>query len=135
MQMLCPVDVRDENGIRFDEKSRPTFHVPLPDVDQARLANAEADSNWLASLLGRYRSGCQPIWMPFGFAHMTGTTRMSAEDDGTGVTNYEGRVWGFNNLHLATNGLIPTRMAVNPTLTGVALSIRIADAIVSGSND
>lgn len=68
--------------------------------------------------------------MPFGFAHMTGTTRMSADDDESGVTDYDGRVWGFENLYLATNGLIPTRMAVNPTLTGVALSVHIADAIV-----
>ena len=131
MQMLCPVDVNERNGIHFDEQSRPTFEVPLSAADEARLTNAEADANALASLLGRYRSGCRPIWMPFGFAHMTGTTRMSAEDNGTGVTDFQGRVWGFENLHLATNGLIPTRMAVNPTLTGVAISIRIADAIVS----
>ncbi len=70
--------------------------------------------------------------MPFGFAHMTGTTRMSAEDDGTGVTDYQGRVWGFDNLYLVTNGLIPTRMAVNPTLTGVALAAHVADSIIGG---
>ena len=43
---------------------------------------------------------------------------MSASDDGTGVADYKGRVWDFDNLRLATNGLIPTRMAVHPTLTG-----------------
>jgi C-glycoside oxidase len=129
MQMLCPVDVSERNGIRFDERSRPTFDVPLSKADQARLTNAEADSNAIASVTGRYRSGCRPDWMPFGFAHMTGTTRMSAENDGSGVADFKGRVWGFDNLYLATNGLIPTRMAVNPTLTGVALSIRIADAM------
>jgi C-glycoside oxidase len=101
----------------------------LSGADEARLTNAESDSDAIASVIGRYRSGCRPIWMPLGFAHMTGTTRVSAKDDGTGVTDFTGRVWGFDNLHLATNGLIPTRMAVNPTLTGVALSIRIADAI------
>jgi C-glycoside oxidase len=132
MQMLCPVDVNERSGIRFDDRSQPTFDVPLSAADQARLTNAEKDANALASQLGRYRSGCRPIWMPFGFAHMTGTTRMSAEENGTGVTDFDGRVWGFDNLHLVTNGLIPTRMAVNPTLTGVALSVRIADAIVSG---
>jgi choline dehydrogenase-like flavoprotein len=129
IQMLCPVDIHERNGIRFDDGSHPTFEVPLSAADQARLTNAEKDSNAIASVVGRYRSGCRPQWMPFGFAHMTGTTRMSAEDDGTGVADFKGRVWGFDNLHLATNGLIPTRMAVNPTLTGVALSIRVADVI------
>lgn len=129
MQVICPIDVEERKGIRFDELSQPTFDVPLSSEDESRLANALTDSNHLAKVLGRYRHGCRPIWVPFGFAHMTGTTRMSAADDGTGVADYDGRVWGFDNLYLATNGLIPTRMAVNPTLTGVALSLCIADRL------
>jgi choline dehydrogenase-like flavoprotein len=132
IQGLCPVDIVEENGIRFDDESRPTFEVPLSPADQARLDGAKQDADRIAATLGRYRSGCEPIWMPFGFAHMTGTTRMSASDDGTGVADYKGRVWGFDNLRLATNGLIPTRMAVNPTLTGTALSIAVADGLVVG---
>lgn len=132
MQIICPVDIDARNGIRFDDASRPTFDVPLSPSDAARLTKAEADCDWLAERLGRYRSGCWPMWMPFGFAHMTGTTRMGPADDGTCVTDYRGRVWGFDNLRLATNGLIPTRMAVNPTLTGVALAAHVADGIVSG---
>jgi choline dehydrogenase-like flavoprotein len=132
IQGLCPVDIVEENGIRFDDESRPTFEVPLSPADQARLDGAKQDADRIAATLGRYRAGCEPIWMPFGFAHMTGTTRMSASDDGTGVADYKGRVWGFDNLRLATNGLIPTRMAVNPTLTGTALSIAVADGLVVG---
>ena len=132
MQFICPVDIDKRNGIRFDNLSRPTFDLPLSVADQRRMSNAEKEADKFAALLGRYRSGCNPIWMPFGFAHMTGTTRMSIVDDGTGVADYSGRVWGFENLHLATNGLIPTRMAVNPTLTGVALAVRVADEIVNG---
>lgn len=132
MQLICPVDIAEENGIRFDDQSRPTFSVPLSAEDQERLSNAEADSDWLAERLGRYRAGCRPMWMPFGFAHMTGTTRMGPADDGTCVADYQGRVWGFDNLRLVTNGLIPTRMAVNPTLTGVALAAHIADSMVGG---
>ena len=54
---------------------------------------------------------------------------MSAVNDGTGVADYQGRVWDYDNLFLATNGLIPTRMSVNPTLTGVSLAIHVADHI------
>jgi C-glycoside oxidase len=132
MQLICPVDPDERNGIRFDEKSRPSFHLPLSPADQRRMADATKESDTFAALLGRYRGGCTPIWMPFGFAHMTGTTRMSAADDGTGVADYGGRVWGFDNLYLATNGLIPTHMAVNPTLTGVALAAHVADGIAKG---
>ena len=134
MQLLCPVDIDERKGIRFDESSRPTFDVPLSGADESRLAGAEADADQLTGVLGRYRNGCRRTWLEFGFAHMTGTTRMSATDDGSGVADYNGRVWGFDNLFLATNGLIPTRMAVNPTLTGVALAAKVADGIVNGSS-
>ena len=130
MQFICPVDPHEQNGIQFDAQSHPSFELPLSAADQKRMSRAEEEAGQFTALLGRYRDDCHPIWMPFGFAHMTGTTRMSASDDGTGVADYGGKVWGFDNLRLATNGLIPTRMAVNPTLTGVALALHVADTIV-----
>ena len=129
IQMICPVDLHEEKRIVFDESGQPTFDVALSADDRARMAKARADCDAFTALLGRYRAGCRPDWMPFGFAHMTGTTRMSAADDGSGVADRDGRVWGFDNLYLATNGLIPTRMAVNPTLTGVALAAFVADRV------
>ena len=48
-----------------------------------------------------------------GFAHVMGTCRMGDNDDGTCVTDRFGRVWGTDNLYLATVGLIPTPLAVN----------------------
>ena len=91
------------------------------------MAGAEQEAGDVVERIGLIRERCAIFWMPFGFAHMTGTTRMTAQDDGTGVADYRGRVWGYDNLHLATNGLIPTRMAVNPTLTGVCLAIHVAE--------
>jgi choline dehydrogenase-like flavoprotein len=55
---------------------------------------------------------------------------MGAHDDGTSVTDPTGMVWGVEGLHLATNGLIPTRLAVNPTLTTAALAVRAAERLV-----
>ena len=130
IQMICPVDLNEDKRIVFNETGQPTFCVELSADDRARMTNAVADCDALTAQLGRYRAGCRPDWMPFGFAHMTGTTRMSANDDGSGVANHDGRVWGYDNLYLATNGLIPTRMTVNPTLTGVALAVFVADRIV-----
>lgn len=58
---------------------------------------------------------------------------MGHVDDGTSVTDQYGRLWGVENVYLATNGVIPTRLAVNPTLTAAALAIRTADHILDGT--
>ncbi|MXN64096.1 FAD-dependent oxidoreductase [Stappia sp. GBMRC 2046] len=129
IQSICPVDNEEHKRAIFHEEGRVTFDVPLSDADLGRMSGAEAEARELADLLGRIRQGCALAWMPFGFAHMTGTTRMSASNDGTGVADYQGRVWDYDNLFLATNGLIPTRMSVNPTLTGVSLAIHVAEHI------
>ncbi len=129
IQSICPVDVDRGKRMVFDKHGHVTFDVPLSDADLDRMARAEEEAHSIADVIGRIRKGCAFSWMPFGFAHMTGTTRMSAVDDGTGVADYRGRVWGYENLYLTTNGLIPTRMAVNPTLTGVGLAIHVADQV------
>ncbi len=129
IQSISPVDIDADKRAIFHDDGRVTFDVRLSDADLGRMAGAEQEADDIVELIGRVREGCAISWMPFGFAHMTGTTRMTAQDDGTGVADYRGRVWGYDNLHLATNGLIPTRMAVNPTLTGVCLAIHVADAI------
>ena len=41
-----------------------------------------------------------------------------------GVADRQGQVHGFANLYLAGAGLIPAPVAVNPTLTAVALAHR-----------
>jgi len=103
--------------MRFDDRSLPSFDLPLSAADETPMSNSAMEADQFAAVLGRHRGGCGLMGMPFGFAHMTGTTRMSAVDDGTGVTDYGSRVWGIANLRSVINGLIPTRMAVNPTLT------------------
>jgi len=60
-----------------------------------------------------------------------GTTRIGAADDGTSVTDSNVRVWGYDNLYLAGNGVISTRNAGNPTVNTVALGLRAARAIIA----
>ena len=43
--------------------------------------------------------------------------------------NHVARGGVTENLYVATAGLIPTPLAVNPTLTGAALAIRTADHV------
>jgi choline dehydrogenase-like flavoprotein len=55
-----------------------------------------------------------------------GTTRMH-QDPRRGVVDPNGRVHGLANLSVAGASVFPTGGAVNPTLTLVALSLRLSD--------
>lgn len=61
-----------------------------------------------------------------GGAHHMGTTRMD-DDPARGVTDREGRVHHTNNLYVAGSSLFPTVGWANPTLTIVAMSLRLSD--------
>jgi choline dehydrogenase-like flavoprotein len=63
-----------------------------------------------------------------GGTHAMGTTRMSASPH-NGVVDPQCRVHGVANLYIASSSVFPTGGFAAPTLTIVALSIRIADAI------
>lgn len=130
IQAFAPVDPHPDNRVRFSDSGAISFDVTLRDADEERRASIVLDVDNICARLGRYRAGCEPQWAPLGTPHLVGTCRMGASDDGTSVADSFGRVWGIENLYLATNGLIPTRLAVNPTLTGTALAIRTADRIV-----
>jgi len=60
--------------------------------------------------------------------HHMGTTRMHA-DPRQGVVDSHCRVHGVNNLHIAGSSVFPTPGIVNPTLTLIALAIRLADRL------
>ncbi len=58
--------------------------------------------------------------------HQIGTTRMSAEPQ-DGVVDPHCRVHGLENLYVASNSVFPTSGQANPTLTLLALTLRLAD--------
>lgn len=60
--------------------------------------------------------------------HPMGTTRMHA-DITKGVTNENCRIHGVDNLYVASSSVFPTSGMANPTLTIVALALRIAEHI------
>jgi hypothetical protein len=68
----------------------------------------------------------EPYWGSYTSWHQMGTTRM-AEAPRDGVVDADGRVHGSSNLYMAGGSVMPTSGRANPTLTIVALSIRLAD--------
>jgi len=66
-----------------------------------------------------------PSFLSGGWHHM-GTTRMHA-DPRKGVVDSECQVHGVGNLYVAGSGVFSTSGAPNPTLTLVALTLRLSD--------
>ncbi|MCL4744788.1 MAG: hypothetical protein KJZ83_05180 [Burkholderiaceae bacterium] len=65
-------------------------------------------------------------------AHHLGTTRMGS-DPKSGVTDSHGLVFGTANLHVAGGSLFPSSGFANPTLTAIALALRLADRLAAGA--
>jgi choline dehydrogenase-like flavoprotein len=83
-------------------------------VGRVRLPKDDAGHSWSETLVG-------------GSHHM-GTTRMS-RDPKRGVVDEHCRVHGMGNLYIAGSSVFPTCGSANPTLTIVALALRLADHI------
>jgi choline dehydrogenase-like flavoprotein len=66
---------------------------------------------------------------PQGTAHNMGATRMHG-DPTRGVVDSNCKVHGVDNLFVASSSVFPTGSHANPTLTIVALSIRLGDRLV-----
>jgi choline dehydrogenase-like flavoprotein len=64
-------------------------------------------------------------WSGGSYHHM-GTTRM-AENPKMGVVNENCQIHGLSNLYVAGSSIFPTSGFVNPTLTIIALALRLAD--------
>jgi choline dehydrogenase-like flavoprotein len=58
--------------------------------------------------------------------HHIGTARMAGSAS-SGVVDADGKVFGVNNLYIAGSAVFPTSSQANPTLTIVAMALRLAD--------
>lgn len=124
-------------GDRLDPLGTPRVRLDwqLTELDYRTL---EAAHQLLAAELGR--AGLGRLYLPGGEEprdwdelitggnHHIGTTRMHA-DPTRGVVDAECRVHGVDNLWIAGSSVFPTSGYANPTLTLVALALRLADAL------
>ncbi|HMC01947.1 MAG TPA: GMC oxidoreductase [Flavobacteriaceae bacterium] len=128
-QAFLPIEYREENTLVFTEGSPTVVQFNFSDNDKYKMKEVEKDIEKLANSIGRWRKGGEPVWIPQGTAHLVGTCRMDLPD-WKGVADNNGQVHGFKNLYIASVGLIPCQVAVNPTLTAAALALNTVDEIL-----
>lgn len=121
---------RVEDGVTFsddelDYRGLPnmTIEYELTDAENDEIARATEHLERAGQALGEFVA--QPRLLPNGSSlHYMGTMRMGPADDGTSVADPYSVVWGFENLVVGGNALIPTANTMNPTLTSVAIAVR-----------
>lgn len=137
--------------LRYEVEQRPdrANHITLSE-DRDALGQRRADLHWqpgeadrdgllrMVELIGQAvgQGGLgriefedhfdQPYWGTVTAWHQLGTTRM-AESPEDGVVDPNGRLYGTSNLYIAGGSVMPTSGRANPTLTILALTIRLAD--------
>ncbi|MEV0638378.1 GMC oxidoreductase [Streptomyces sp. NPDC050619] len=137
LSLYAPVESRPENRLVFSESDTDLAGMPrigvefgYSDADRALIGRALDDVRSIAKEFGPFDPATERALLPPGSSlHLTGTVRAGLADDGTSVCDPDGRVWGYDNLYLAGNGVIPTAMAANVTLTGAVTAIRAARAV------
>lgn len=130
MGFFVPGDISADNRVVFDDTQLDWKGVPAisiqwrqSEADAERVEAAKAIARRISEIIGRPAPGFATIVLPVGSSlHYQGTIRMGESEDGTSVCDRNSRVWGFDNLYVAGNGVIPTVTATNPTLFSVALA-------------
>jgi choline dehydrogenase-like flavoprotein len=113
--------------------NRPELRWQLSNLDKEGIVKAQES---IAVEVGRSRLGRMNIFIPdseetildgaVGGYHHMGTARMH-QDPKRGVVDGNARVHGVENLFIAGSSVFPSYGYSNPTLTIVALSIRLED--------
>lgn len=113
-------------------KPRVRLHWQLSDLDTEKIRESV---RFLSRELGRNSVGRvslrvtdQNPWPLRPADHSMGTTRMHA-DPKKGVVDPQCRVHGIANLYMAGSSVFPTSGFSNPTLTLIALALRLADRL------
>jgi choline dehydrogenase-like flavoprotein len=127
------------NRVRLSDQLDPLGRRRVQMETQWRQADIEGVQRAQAVLareidragLGRFkiaRDGDLPMMSTPGTAHHMGTTRMHVSPK-WGVVDANCKVHSVPNLFIASGAVFPTGSYANPTLTIVALSIRLGDRI------
>jgi pyranose oxidase len=135
----CTKEIRYEDHIEFSETETDYLGMPkinlkftLTEKDKQQIETAKQIQAKAAAAFGKVLKEGEQTLMPAGTSlHIQGTVRMGEINDDTSVCNSYSQVWGYDNLFVAGNGVIPTSTTSNPTLTSVAMAVRASEKIIS----
>jgi choline dehydrogenase-like flavoprotein len=105
---------------------KPQIHYDVDDYVRAAAAVARQDHRRIAEILQADVLDPDSGWR--NGDHILGTTIMGA-DPRDSVVDGDCRTHDHENLFLATTGVMPAGGVVDPTLTGAALALRLADLL------
>ena len=141
--VVATINVRSEmsplesNKISLSNTRRDFLDQPIAQVvlrfnlQEIRTAYDLLNAELIRSGMGRLGVP-KEMKIKDGGGHMMGSTRMG-KDPSISVTDAYAQVWGVRNLYLAGSSLFPAAGAANPTLTILALSLRLADHLAGKS--
>jgi pyranose oxidase len=137
LRWFCRKELRAQDRVTFSERyvdlygmPQATFHYTLSEEDRRTVDAGFDDMTLAASLLGGYLPSREPAHQPRGGSlNYQGTTRMGRDNDEQSVCDTFSKVWDLENLYVGGNGVIPTSIACNPTLTSMALALHSCKAI------
>ncbi|MBD1379874.1 GMC family oxidoreductase [Bacillus sp. IB182487] len=133
------VESRFENRIYLDPSERDEYGVPMMQVNFSYSDRDREVINQMAqgiiqsaSAMGVILDSVPAFFPPGSDFHESCTCRMG-NDPSTSATNRYGQIHEVSGLYVADNSVLPSLSAANPTLSTVALAIRMADHIVRQS--
>jgi choline dehydrogenase-like flavoprotein len=120
---------RDELGMQRAQVFSKWSEIDIVSLERVQqLLAAEFKRAGIGSVIPEANDGAPSLHNLGGMHHHMGTTRMHA-DPARGVVDADLRVHGVGNLFVSGSSVFPTGGYANPTLTLLALSIRLADHI------
>ncbi|MDO1583364.1 GMC family oxidoreductase [Rhizobium oryzicola] len=105
----------------------PVLYYSVTDYWNAGRDRGLEDLNKIAQLLDAEVLSTDVKWQ--NRQHVMGTTRMG-DDPKDSVVDRDCRTHDHSNMFIAGTSVMPSASCMNPTLTGAALSVRIADTLL-----
>lgn len=133
--ILCEQEPLRENRFELSNKETDEFGDPLPklwykssDFDKRTYLHAITNMKQFMEKSQSLKAA-EKIDIHLGRHHLMGTTKMALNDK-EGVVDKNLKVFGSNNIYVLGGSVFPSGGAANPTLTIVALALRLAKHLI-----